>query len=149
MKMHVCRLYPTISTLAGKKWRNAINNATNATVTWDEEIEVAVVTLDQLIEKYGMPHFCKIDVEGFEAKVLEGLSQPLPSLSFEFLSDLPEERDSCIRMLDNLENYRYNWSIGESQQMEFKEWVNADALLESIARTGDKVFSGDIYAKVV
>jgi len=37
-------------------------------------------------DEYGLPHFCKIDVEGFEEQALAGLSRPLPVLSFEFIS---------------------------------------------------------------
>ena len=33
----------------------------------NQAVEVGVTTLDRLIEEYGVPSFCKIDVEGFEA----------------------------------------------------------------------------------
>ncbi|MEZ4639278.1 MAG: FkbM family methyltransferase [Caldilineaceae bacterium] len=44
-----------------------------AHVTWDEAIDVPVITLDSLIAQHGVPVFCKIDVEGFEHAVLQGL----------------------------------------------------------------------------
>lgn len=31
---------------------------------WPEVMEVDVLTLDSLVERYGVPDFCKIDVEG-------------------------------------------------------------------------------------
>ena len=34
---------------------------------------VKIETLDDLIMRHGRPHFCKIDVEGFEIGVLQGL----------------------------------------------------------------------------
>jgi len=148
MEMHVSHLYPTVSTMSGNKWREALNNASNATVTWDETIEVEVTTLDQLIAQYGIPQFCKIDVEGFEPKVLKGLSKEIPMLSFEFLSTMQKKRITCIKHLQSIGNYEYNWSEGDSYELELENWVNADVLLESIRRYGNHLFSGDIYCRI-
>ena len=38
--------------------------------TWDKTVQVEIVTLDNIIDEYGQPHFIKIDVEGFELEVL-------------------------------------------------------------------------------
>ena len=149
MKMHISSHYPTVSTLANQDWRMALNNASNAEVTWDKEVEVEVTTLDFLIEKYGLPDFCKIDVEGYEVKVLEGLSQPIPSLSFEFLSTMPEGRKRCFELLDNLGSYQYNWAKEEDRDLFFKEYTDVYTLLESIEASGSQAFSGDIYAKQI
>ena len=148
MKMHISSHYPTVSTLASQDWRSALNNASNADVIWDKEIEVEVTTLDFLIEQYGLPDFCKIDVEGYEANVLEGLSQPIPTLSFEFLSTMPEGRKRCFELLANLGEYQYNWAMEEKREMIFDQPVNADELLESIEQHGSHAFSGDIYARL-
>ena len=51
---------------------------------WADHAVVPVTTLDALIDRYGLPAFCKIDVEGFEEAVVRGLSRPIPSVSFEF-----------------------------------------------------------------
>ena len=149
MKMHVSHLYPTVSTLSGEKWRQALQTASNASVTWDETVDVEVTTLDDLIKTYGVPQFCKIDVEGFETQVLEGLSEPIPILSFEFLSTMPEKRKACIDYLKTLGNYKFNWSEGDTYHFEFDEWQDEDVLLKSIQAKGTHLFSGDIYAKLV
>ncbi len=149
MDLHISHLYPTVSTLSNEKWRKALNDASNASVTWDETIQVDVTTLDDLIAEFGVPHFCKIDVEGFETKVIKGLSQPIPMLSFEFLSTRQKQRINCIQHLQSLGNYEYNWSEGDSLQLELEEWVNVDVLLESIRRYGNHLFSGDIYARLI
>lgn len=148
LDLHVSHLYPTVSTLSGEDWRNALNSASEASVTWDETVEVDVTTLDILIKKYGLPYFCKIDVEGFEPFVLEGLSQPIPLLSFEFLSTRQKSRITCLRRLKELGKYTYNWSEGDSYQLELENWVDENVLLESIRRKGKQLFSGDIYAKL-
>jgi FkbM family methyltransferase len=147
MDLHVSHLYPTVSTLSGNKWRKALNDASEASVTWDETVEVEVTTLDLLIEKYGLPYFCKIDVEGFETKVLKGLTQPIPMLSFEFLSTRQKSRVTCLKHLNSLGDYTYNWSEGDSYQLELEKWVDANVLLENIRRKGNQLFSGDIYAR--
>ena len=59
-------------------------------------MDVEVTTLDRLIAIYGAPTFCKIDVEGSELQVLEGLTEALPALSFEFLPVSIKRAYGCI-----------------------------------------------------
>ena len=57
---------------------------------WSEFVEVEVTTLDALIARHGVPTLIKIDVEGFEAEALSGLSQAVRALSFEFTTIQPD-----------------------------------------------------------
>ena len=71
-------LTPSVSTIS-QKWLTRIQqNRRFAGARWEEQIPVTVTTLDQLIRQYGSPTFCKIDVEGAELDVLQGLSQAIP-----------------------------------------------------------------------
>lgn len=47
---------------------------------WDRSETVPLTTLDKAIERFGIPDFVKIDVEGHELKVIQGLSQPVSML---------------------------------------------------------------------
>jgi len=69
---------------------------------WDRTETCNITTLDELILKYGMPRFVKIDVEGFESEVLAGLSSPLPALSIEWIPELSENAKKCLEHLTTL-----------------------------------------------
>jgi FkbM family methyltransferase len=62
-------------------------------------IQVKTITLDALIEKYGIPDMLKIDVEGAEEHVIRSLSKKVPMLLFEWAA---EWKDSLKRAIDHL-----------------------------------------------
>ena len=100
---------PTMSSLA-EDWPNALaeRNPVFGGVRWDDSITVPVTTLDALIEQYGLPRFCKIDVEGYEAEVLAGLSHRIPALSVEFVVGALDVAEACVRRLAALGAYEVN-----------------------------------------
>jgi FkbM family methyltransferase len=140
--------HPTLATLSNQ-WRSQMgqDNPGFSHVAWQREIEVAVTTLDALIERYGQPAFCKIDVEGFEAEVLEGLSQPLPALSFEYLYGGEVQYRRCIERLEQLGMQTFNLTIGEQRQFVFEDWQKAHAILAWLEINAEDAGSGDVYAR--
>ena len=82
------------------------------------ERQVEVTTLDALIDEYGEPVFTKIDVEGWEAHVLAGLSTPLKALSFEVHNFQPAKAEECMGILAELGDYTYLYAPGISFEME-------------------------------
>jgi FkbM family methyltransferase len=115
---------------------------------WERQVKVEVKTLDQLIARYGLPRFIKIDVEGYEAQVLAGLSQAVPFLSFEFTPELMDESEKCVARLDSIsDRYLYNYCLGEDLSFVLASHVRGaelkERILPELARQGD---FGDLYA---
>jgi len=59
------------------------------------------ITLDDLINKYGKPYYIKIDVEGHEDKVLQGLSFKIDLISFEYTYSYKDVFTSCVNKLSS------------------------------------------------
>jgi FkbM family methyltransferase len=137
---------PTVST-ASQEFVSAARNASGwESQRWTRTIQVPVTTLDALIGKHGKPAFIKIDVEGFEAEVLAGLTQQVRALSFEFTTIQREVARACIERCHALGYTRFNSVLGESQLLIHRQWVGADAIAAWVAALPHSANSGDIYA---
>ena len=137
---------PTVST-ASREFVTAAHNAPGwEGQRWTQTIQVPVTTLDALIGKHGMPAFIKIDVEGFEAEVLAGLTQPVKALSFEFTTIQRDVARACIERCRALGYTRFNSALGESQVLTHEHWVGGDAMAAWLAALPHSANSGDIYA---
>ncbi|WP_052599283.1 FkbM family methyltransferase [Aureispira sp. CCB-QB1] len=114
-------------------------------IVWDKTIIIPLSTLDQLIQKYGCPQFCKIDVEGYETEVLKGLSQPIPYLSFEYNNRLQNKALECLKILSKFSNLEYNFSPYESMQLSLKKWLPQNDFYQYIQTLPKHILTGDIY----
>lgn len=116
---------------------------------WPEAIKVKAITLDDLIAEYGMPVHIKIDVEGYEINVLKGLTQTVPSLSFEYTEELKSNVISCVYYLEGLGFTKF--SITETDKVNPDYAMIAGELVRQIHYTFDetkKELWGMIYAYV-
>lgn len=141
---------PAVASL-NSRWREHLRATSPGFrhVRWEDSVTVTVTTLDELVRQYGRPRFCKIDVEGFEAEVLAGLSQPLPALSFEFVNGTLEQALICVDELERLGRYECNAIAGEQRQYIWASWQDPESLRQWLDGGAEGIASGDIYARLV
>ncbi len=139
---------PTLTTLS-ETWARRIGaDPSFRGVSWPSRARVPVTTLDALIAAHGRPDFVKIDVEGYEAEVLAGLSTPVRALSFEYLAVARDLALACIERLSALGDYEYNLSRGESHRFAAPRWLEASAIGAALSRLAPDAGSGDVYARL-
>lgn len=105
-----------------------------------QQVKVETVTLKHLMNDYGDPFYVKIDVEGFELKVLRGLRKPVPYLSFEVnLPEFLQEGLKCVELLgsmaaDGLFNNVVDWQQGLARP----QWLRAEEFSDLLARCPER-----------
>jgi FkbM family methyltransferase len=107
--------------------------------------EVELSTLDELIDKFGVPSFCKMDVEGYEYEVLKGLSQQIPAISFEFSPWLPDVAAKSVERLLEF-NPRYEFAFSPEDRYSLNTaWIGGPRIIDEVTR--DNIW-GDFYARL-
>ncbi len=94
-----------------------------------------MTTLDDLIRKYGVPDFCKIDTEGYESEIIAGLTQPLKAASIEYHREFLESARRCVERLNSLGN------------LASKKWLDAAQVIRAIDSINVNTLQGDIYIR--
>ena len=131
------------------EWQKAVRESGRfSEYLWNEAI-----TMDDLIVDFGIPSYCKIDVEGHEHSVFLGLSSPIGLLAFEFTPEMIGEAKKCLARISELGKYEYNLALGESMKFHLADWESVDRLIQRLTEIsngseGYKTF-GDVYARLI
>ena len=136
---------PTISTLSTDFIAASRGAAGWEGQAWPQSLKVPVTTLDTLIGEHGVPSFIKLDIEGFEAEALAGLSHRVAALSFEFTTIQRAVGLAAVERCTALGYARFAAALGESQELD--AWRSAAEIADWLTMLPHAANSGDIYAR--
>lgn len=143
-EINICLNAPELSSISDKHVKDSRHSIKN---NWTKKSTIKLTTLDKLIEKFGIPKFCKIDVEGFEIEVLKGLNKRIPFLCFEISKEFLSDTKKCIDLIQKLQpKSKYNVVFGSTQKYHSKKWLSKPELIKIIKK--EKYTSGYIYVKM-
>ncbi|MFK8009487.1 MAG: FkbM family methyltransferase [Saprospiraceae bacterium] len=121
------------------KWKESIESRNIDEGFSAHQKFIELITLDQIIKQRGIPSFIKIDVEGHELEVINGLNVKVPLISFE--ANLPEFKEETILIINQLEQIceesDFNFSI--KYELVFSKFVNRSKLEEELNKINEEV----------
>lgn len=120
-----------------------------ANYKYQEAIKVNTISLDFLINLFGIPEEIKIDVEGFELEVLQGLSQKVNLLSFEWSEEFLDKNVHCIVQLIKIGFSEFYLKEDDPYTFKPEKWYSATEIIEQLTHylPERKTAWGMIYAR--
>jgi FkbM family methyltransferase len=110
------------------KWVETLRTDANRfgrTLQFEEQRRVETLTLEELIRSYGLPFYVKIDVEGHEVRVLNGMQSVVPVVSFEV--NLPQFKPEALQCIELLERAAaggdFNYARDCLRGLAFEQWL--------------------------
>ncbi|MFL5381524.1 MAG: FkbM family methyltransferase [Longimicrobiaceae bacterium] len=113
-------------------------------------LDVPMLTLADLIARYGIPAYCKVDVEGSEEDVFATLPHPLPLVSFEYVDFALDRAAACLEMLSRGGEVETNLALTAPPRFVLPDWLPPDELLRrlpELVREGTVRSWGDIWVR--
>lgn len=115
-------------------------------IHWSAKETVTVKSLESLIKTFGLPNYCKIDVEGYEFDILSQLKSKIPILEFEFTGGFITETIKILSLLDH-ENARFNYILNEQLKLQLNDWCTGEEMKKIIQTLPIHRLHGNIFLK--
>jgi FkbM family methyltransferase len=145
---YISEQYNQLSSFS-ENWMNDLKARIGETKI-DNIEKIEIVTLDSLIKEHGIPAFIKIDVEGYEKEVLNGLTSSFSLLSFEYaVPEMQNELIECLQIINSkYKNVTFNYTIGENCKFINSSWIGFKEIMHLVnTKEFLETYAGDIYVK--
>lgn len=110
-------------------------------------IKCKTITIDKLIEQYGIPELIKIDVEGGEFECVASLTQKVKNLCFEWASETNNITFMCLDFLESLGYTEFSIQFQDHYTVRPQLYKNINIVKEHLSKTTPKKEWGMIWAK--
>jgi FkbM family methyltransferase len=118
------------------------------------KLTVRTTTLDNAIAEFGVPEFCKIDVEGFEPEVMRGLSYPISAVTLEYHNrdnkDIHAMNECIDVMVDRFGKRKYmiNLTGQEEALLLLSRWVPIEEFKNLFPSCARGNLWGDLFIRL-
>lgn len=82
-------------------------NLSPKSANWSKPVKIRSITLDVLIDQYGMPDLIKLDIEGYEYIALNGLTKKPKIINFEWHEELYDVAEQSVQRLKKIGYKRF------------------------------------------
>jgi FkbM family methyltransferase len=99
------------------------------------EIKCKTITIDSLINLYGIPDLIKVDVEGGEYECISSLTQKVDILCFEWASEVNNITIKCLDYLYSLEFTKFFIQNGDDYSFRPTEFYDINICKNKLSQT--------------
>lgn len=110
-------------------------------------IKCKTITIDKLIDIYGIPELIKIDVEGGELECLLSLTKKVNNICFEWASETNHVTFKCLDYLENLGYTEFSIQYQDNYTYRPEVYKDIDIVKECLNKTTPKNEWGMIWVK--
>jgi FkbM family methyltransferase len=135
----------TLSTI-NKDWLDSETSRFCKQFTYNE-IRCKTITIDKLIQQYGIPELIKIDVEGGEFECISSLSQKVNQLCFEWASETNNITFKCLDYLIDLGYTEFAIQYEDNYTYRPQLYKDINIVKDSLTKTTPKQEWGMIWVK--
>jgi len=106
------------------------------------------MTLNAAVADFGVPQFCKIDVEGFEREVFTGLDHQIPCVTFEYHGAQIAEAVWCLERLAAFGPARVNFTTLDTSTF-VGPWLSPADAAVALTQTVASFDWGDVFVQAL